>query len=70
MALSRLTFHFKKQMWANMCEVDVLRSGIGPISSNVGLIGNEFGPKLNKVGIIESVFGTNFNKVDIIGYPN
>ena len=67
LALSRLTFHFKKQMWANMCEVDVLRSGIGPIASNVGLIGNECGPKLNKVGTIESGFGATFKKVDTIG---
>ena len=53
-----------------MCEVDVLRSGIGPISNNVGLIGNEFCPKLNKVGTIESGFGTTCNKVDTIKYPH
>ena len=70
LALSRLTFHYKQKIWTNIFKVDVLRSGIGPISSNVGLIGNEFGPKLNKVGTIESGFGTNFNKVDTIGYPN
>ena len=65
-----LPFTIQKWIWTNICKVDVLRSGIGPISSNVGLIGNEFGPKLNKVGTIESGFGTNFNKVDTIGYPN
>ena len=63
-----LPFTIKKL--TNICKVDVLRSGIGPISSNVGLIGNEFGPQLNKVGTIESGFGTQFNKVDNIGYPN
>ena len=56
--------------WTNICKVDVLRSGIGPISSNVGLIGNELGPKFNKVGTIESGFGTKFDKVDTIGHPN
>ena len=54
----------------HICKVDVLRSGIGPISSIVGFVGNEFGPTLNKLGTIESGFGTNFNKVDTIGYPN
>ena len=54
------------RIWTNICKVDVLRSGIGPISSNVGLIGSELGPKLNKVGTIESGFGTNFDKVDTI----
>ena len=68
LALSRLTFHYK-QKWDNICKVDVLRSGIGPISSNVGFIGNEFGPTLNKVGTIESGFGTTSDKVDTIGYP-
>ena len=57
-------------MWANMCEIDVLRSGICQISNNVGLIGNEFCPKLNKVGTIESGFGTTCNKVDTIKYPH
>ena len=60
----------RKKIWTNICKVDVLRSGIGPISSNVGLIGSELGPKLNKVGIIESEFGTTFNKVDVIGHTN
>ena len=65
-----LPFTTKKKMWTNICKVDVLRSEIGQISSNVGLIGNELGPKLNKVGTIESGFGTAFDKVDMIGHPN
>ena len=44
------------RIWTDICKVDVLRSGIGPISSNVGLIGSELGPKLKKVGTIESGF--------------
>ena len=69
LALSRLTFHYKQKIWTNICKVDVLRSGIGPISSNVGLIGSELGPKMNKVGITETGFGTKFDKVDTIGHP-
>ena len=65
-----IPFIILKRIWINIDKVDVLRSGISPISSNVGLIGNDFGPKLHKVGTIESGFGTNFSKVDTIGYPN
>ena len=60
----------KNKIWTNICKVDVLRSGFGQISSNVGLIGSELGPKLNKVGTIESGFGTKFDKVDTIRHPN
>ena len=63
-------FTIKKKFWTNLCKVDVLRSRIGPSSSNVGLIGSEFGPKFNKVGTIESGFGTTCNKVDTIKYPH
>ena len=65
-----LGLHFTIKKWTNIYKVDVLRSGTGPISSNVGLIGSELGPKLHKVGTIESGFGTTFDKVDTIGHPN
>ena len=61
---------YKKRIWINICKADVLRNGIGPISSNVGLIRSELGPNLNKVGTIESGFGTTVHKVDTIGHPN
>ena len=70
MALSRRTFHYQKRIWTNICKVDVLRSGIGPILIIMGFVGNEFGPKLNNMGIIEHGFVTKFNKVGTIGYPN
>ena len=56
----------KKRIWTYICKVDVLRSGICPISSNVGIIGSELGPKLNNMGTI----GTHFDKVDTIGHPH
>ena len=59
-----------KKKITNICKVDVLRSGIGPISKNVGLIGSEVGPKLNKVDTIEGGVGTIFDKVDTVGHPN
>ena len=53
-----------------MCKVDVLRSGIGPISGNGGIMGSGFGSKLSKVGAIEGGFGSTFGKVHIIGRQN
>ena len=47
----------RKKIWTNICKVDVLRSGIGPISNNVGLIGSGVGPKLSKVGTIGAQIG-------------
>ena len=65
-----LPFTIQKWIWTNICKVDILQSGIGPILGNVGLIGSGFGPKLSKVGTIEGGFGPKFGKVDTIGRQN
>ena len=75
-----LPFTIQKWIWTNICKVDILQSGIGPILGNVGFIRSGFGPKLNKVvaqvgkfnkvGIIECGFGPKFGKVDSVGRLN
>ena len=51
LALSRLTFHYTKMdLGTQLCKVDILQSGIGPILAKVCLIEGGFGPKLSKVG--------------------
>ncbi len=65
-----LPFTIQKWIWTQICKVDILQNGVGPIWGNVGLIGSGFGPKLSKVGTIDGGFGAKLGKVDTIGRQN
>ena len=62
-----LPFTIQKWIWTNICKVDVLQSGIGPISGNVNLIGSGFGPKLTTWALSRVDLGQNLAKWALSG---